>query len=108
MRKRSIQTEERTFVLVCVVLTAERFNSDRTKHSRFFIESRTETSSGGLGVALEGGGPELTEDPGEAEVTEFDDLLLGDEDVLRLHVSVDALQRHGQTLRGRQQSEAGS
>lgn len=35
----------------------------------------------------------LTENPGEAEVTEFDDLMFGDEDVLGLDVSVDALHR---------------
>lgn len=34
----------------------------------------------------------LTENPGEPEVTEFDDLVFGDEDVFRLHVSVNALQ----------------
>lgn len=33
----------------------------------------------------------LTENPGEAEVAEFDDVLFGDENVLGLHVSVDTL-----------------
>lgn len=36
---------------------------------------------------------ELTENPCEAEVTQFDDLMFGDEDVLGLDVSVDALHR---------------
>lgn len=35
----------------------------------------------------------LTEYPGKAKVAEFDDLMLGDENILRLDVSVDALQR---------------
>lgn len=35
--------------------------------------------------------PKLTENPGEAKVTQLDDLVLGDEDVLRLDVSVNAL-----------------
>lgn len=34
----------------------------------------------------------LTENPGEPKVTEFDDLVFGDEDVFRLDVSVNALQ----------------
>lgn len=33
----------------------------------------------------------LTENPGEAKVAEFDDLLFGDEDVFRFDVSMDAL-----------------
>lgn len=32
-----------------------------------------------------------TEDPGKAKVAEFDDLMLGDENIFRLHVSVDTL-----------------
>lgn len=39
----------------------------------------------------------LTQDPGEAKVTQLDDLVFGDEDVLRLDVSVDAL--HARTDR---------
>lgn len=39
----------------------------------------------------------LTEDPGEAEVTQLDDLVLGDEDVLRLDVSVDALHQENRS-----------
>lgn len=34
----------------------------------------------------------LTENPGKAKVTEFDDLMFGDEDIFRFDVSVNALQ----------------
>lgn len=34
----------------------------------------------------------LTENPGEPEVAEFDDLVFGDENIFRLDVSVNALQ----------------
>lgn len=39
----------------------------------------------------------LTENPGKAEVAEFDDLVFGDEDVFRLDVAVNALQGHKQS-----------
>lgn len=39
----------------------------------------------------------LTENPGKAKVTEFDDLVFGDEDVFRLDVAVNALQGHKQS-----------
>lgn len=35
----------------------------------------------------------LTENPGEAKVTEFDDLLFGDENVFRFDISMDALKK---------------
>lgn len=35
----------------------------------------------------------LTENPGEAKVAEFDDLLFGDENVFRFDVSMDALKK---------------
>lgn len=35
-----------------------------------------------------------TEDPGKAKVTEFDDLMFGDENIFRLHISVDTLKTH--------------
>lgn len=34
----------------------------------------------------------LTENPGKPKITEFDDMVFGDEDVFRLDVSVNALQ----------------
>lgn len=36
----------------------------------------------------------LTENSGEAKVTQFDDLMFGDEDVFWFDVSVDALNKH--------------
>lgn len=38
----------------------------------------------------------LTENPCKAKVTEFDDLVFGDENIFRLDVSVDALQEQKQ------------
>lgn len=43
---------------------------------------------------------EPTQDAGEAEVTQLDDAGLGEEDVLRLHVPVDALQTQTVRIRG--------
>lgn len=39
----------------------------------------------------------LTENPGKPEVTEFDDLVFGDENIFRLDVSVNALQGQKQS-----------
>lgn len=37
---------------------------------------------------------ERTEDPGKAKVAELDDLMFGDENIFRLHISVDTLKTH--------------
>lgn len=44
----------------------------------------------------------LTENPGKAEVTQLDDLVFGDEDVLRLDVSVNALHQENRPNRNKQ------
>lgn len=44
----------------------------------------------------------LTENPGKAKVTQLDDLVFGDEDVLRLDVSVNALHQENKPNRNKQ------
>lgn len=50
---------------------------------------------------------QLTENPGKAKVTQLDDLVFGDEDVLRLDVSVNALHQKNRPDRNKQGEEEG-